>query len=68
MRPKGSAAEPERRRLRATELLKEAELPGVFARILNVSVASIRSWRRLVHHEEDLKYVRVHALKATSVQ
>jgi transposase len=46
MRPVGSAAELERRRIRAVELLEQGESPGVVARILGVRPTSLRRWRR----------------------
>jgi transposase len=45
-RPKGSAAELERRRRRAVELLDQGESPSTLARILGVHEASVHRWRR----------------------
>jgi transposase len=47
MRPKGSAAELERRRQRAVRLVDSGERPGVVARILGVTPSSLCRWRRL---------------------
>lgn len=47
MRPKGTAAELERRRRRAVELLKQGEAPGAVARILGVRPTSLHRWRRM---------------------
>src|SRR5689334_20680452 len=47
MRPKGSAAELERRRLRAVALVQAGESPSDVARILGVAPSSLRRWRRL---------------------
>ncbi|HKB37728.1 MAG TPA: helix-turn-helix domain-containing protein [Gemmataceae bacterium] len=46
MRPVGSAAELERRRIRAVELLEQGESPGVVARIFGVHPKSLYRWRR----------------------
>jgi transposase len=46
MRPVGSAAELERRRIRAVELLEQGESPGVVARILGVRPTSLHRWWR----------------------
>jgi transposase len=45
-RPKGSAAELERRRRRAVELLDQGESPSTIARILGVHETSVHRWRR----------------------
>lgn len=45
MRPSGSPAELERRRLRALDLLKEGLLPVEVARRLGVDRRSVRRWR-----------------------
>jgi transposase len=47
MRPAGTAAELERRRRRAVALVEGGESPSVVARILGVTPASLRRWRRL---------------------
>lgn len=47
MRPKGTAAELERRRRRAVQLLEQGEAPGVVARILGVRPSSLHRWRRM---------------------
>jgi transposase len=47
MRPKGSAAELERRRRRAVALVEAGESPSVVARILGVTPSSLHRWRRL---------------------
>lgn len=47
MRPEGSAAELERRRRRAVQLVEAGERPGVVARILGVAPSSLSRWRRL---------------------
>jgi transposase len=51
MRPKGSAAELERRRIRAVELVGQGESPSVIARILGVHPTSLHRWRRLAQKE-----------------
>src|SRR5229473_708812 len=48
MRPKGTAAELERRRRRAVELVEQGEAPAVVARILGVTRSSLHRWRRMV--------------------
>jgi transposase len=55
MRPFGSAAELERRRLRAIELIGQGESPVVVARILGVTPASLRRWRRQARQPGGLK-------------
>jgi transposase len=47
MRPRGSAAELERRRRRAVTLLEQGESPTLLARILGVSRASLYRWREM---------------------
>ena len=47
MRSEGSAAELERRRRRAVQLVDAGERPGVVARILGVTPSSLSRWRRL---------------------
>ncbi len=51
MRPKGSAEELERRRIRAVELVERGEPPGLVARILGVRRSSLHRWRRLARQE-----------------
>ena len=46
-RPTGSAAELERRRRRAVELLGQGESPSTIARILGVHEISVHRWRRM---------------------
>src|SRR3954451_16803807 len=46
-RPIGTAAELERRRRRAVELLEQGESPSTIARILGVHETSVHRWRRL---------------------
>src|SRR5262245_65394210 len=50
MRPQGTAAELERRRRRAVELLEQGEAPAVVARILGVTRSSLHRWRRMARH------------------
>jgi transposase len=50
MRTKGTAAELERRRRRAVELVEQGEAPAVVARILGVTRTSLHRWRRLARH------------------
>src|SRR5260221_7169698 len=45
-RPIGTAAELERRRRRAVELLEQGESPSLIARILGVHETSVHRWRR----------------------
>src|SRR2546421_531116 len=47
MRPKGTAAELERRRHRAVQLVDEGESPAVVARVLGVTRSSLHRWRRM---------------------
>ena len=54
MRPKGTAAELERRRRRAVELLEQGEAPAVVARILGVRPTSLHRWRRLASQPDGL--------------
>jgi transposase len=49
MRPKGSPAELERRRIRAVKLVERGELPSVVARILGVDRSTVYHWRRMAH-------------------
>jgi len=46
-RPNGTAAELERRRRRAVELLEQGESPTTIARILGVHETSVHRWRRM---------------------
>jgi transposase len=55
MRPKGSAEELERRRVRAVNLLEQGESPSIVARILGVQETSLQRWRRMARQEEGLK-------------
>ena len=48
MRPKGSAAELESRRLLAGQLILEGREVGEIVEILGVSVSSVKRWRRAV--------------------
>src|ERR1700750_1933766 len=50
MRTKGTAAELERRRRRAVELVEQGDPPAVVARILGVTRSSLHRWRRMVRH------------------
>ncbi len=54
MRPKGTAAELERRRRRAVELLEHGEAPAVVGRILGVRPTSLHRWRRMVRQGQNL--------------
>ena len=54
MRPKGTAAELERRRRRAVELLAGGEPPDVVARILDVRATSLHRWRRMARRAKGL--------------
>lgn len=47
MRPKGNAAELERRRRRAVQLMCQGESPTLIARILGVSRQSLYRWRAM---------------------
>ncbi len=53
MRPLGTAAELERRRRRAVQLLQKGESPTLIARILGVQRCSIYRWARLASHGPD---------------
>lgn len=59
MRPKGTAAELERRRRRAVELVEQGESPTVVARILGVRTPSIHRWRRMAHKPHGLEARRI---------
>jgi transposase len=54
MRPKGTAAELERRRRRAVDLLARGEAPAVVARILGVERTSLHRWRRMARQPDGL--------------
>jgi transposase len=54
MRPKGSAAELERRRVRAVQLVENGESPSLVARILGVHETSIHRWRRMAQQSPGL--------------
>jgi transposase len=54
MRPKGTAAELERRRRRAVELLEQGEAPALVARILGVRRTSLHRWRRMARKANGL--------------
>jgi transposase len=54
MRPIGSAAELERRRIRAVQLVEQGESPDVVARILGIHPTSLHRWRRQARQERGL--------------
>lgn len=54
MRSQGTAAELERRRRRALELVEQGESPTVVARILGVRPASLHRWRRMAQKPHGL--------------
>jgi transposase len=54
MRPKGTAAELERRRRRAVELLERGEAPAVVTRILGVKRTSLHRWQRMARQPDGL--------------
>jgi transposase len=54
MRPKGTAAELERRRRRAVALVEQGESPTQVARILGVAPTSLHRWRRLARQPHGL--------------
>src|SRR4051794_19575418 len=54
MRPKGTAAELERRRRRAVDLVERGESPTVVGRILGVRPTSIHRWRRMARQPHGL--------------
>jgi putative transposase len=54
MRTKGTAAELERRRCRAVELVDQGESPAVVARILGVTRSSLHRWRRMARSDGGL--------------
>jgi transposase len=55
MRPKGTAAELERRRRRAVELVEQGESPTVVARILGIRPSSLHRWRRMARTPHGLE-------------
>jgi transposase len=54
MRPKGTAAELERRRRRAVKLVEQGEPPSRVAHILGVTPTSLHRWRRLARQPHGL--------------
>jgi transposase len=54
-RPIGTAAELERRRRRAVELVDQGESPTTVARILGVHETSVHRWRRLARQPHGLE-------------
>jgi transposase len=60
MRPSGTAAELERRRRRAVELLDQGEPPQAVARILGVARSSLWRWRRLAQAGPDALAAKPH--------
>jgi transposase len=54
MRSKGTAAELERRRRRAVQLLEQREKPAVIARILGVTRSTLHRWRRMSRQDHGL--------------
>jgi transposase len=54
MRPKGTSAELQRRRLRAVQLLESGESPSTVARILGVTRSSLHRWRRMARQPNGL--------------
>lgn len=54
MRTKGTAAELERRRRRAVDLLEQGESPATVARILGVKPTSLHRWRRMARQDDGL--------------
>jgi transposase len=59
-RPLGTAAELERRRRRAVELLDQGESPTVIARILGVARPSLYRWRQAARARPDGLAARPH--------
>lgn len=53
-RPIGTAAELERRRCRAVELVDQGESPSTVARILGVHETSVHRWRRMARRPQGL--------------
>ena len=54
MRSKGTAAELERRRCRAVQLVEQGESPAVVARIMGVTRSSLHRWRRMARQGQGL--------------
>ena len=54
MRPQGTAAELERRRARAVQLVEQGESPVMVARILGVTPSSLHRWRRMARQGQSL--------------
>lgn len=54
MRSKGTAAELERRRRRAVQLVEQGEAPTLVARILGITPSSLHRWRRMARHGNGL--------------
>jgi transposase len=54
MRPDGTAAELERRRRHAVQLVEQGESPVVVARILGVRPSSLHRWRRMARQGDSL--------------
>lgn len=54
MRPKGTSADLERRRLRAVQLLESGESPSTIAHILGVTPSSLHRWRRMARQSDGL--------------
>jgi transposase len=54
MRTKGTAAELERRRRRAVQLVEQGESPAAVARILGVTRSSLHRWRRMARQGQGL--------------
>src|SRR5438105_15593820 len=54
MRPKGTAAELERRRRRAVQLLQQGEAPADVARILGVARPSLYRWQQMAQQDHGL--------------
>jgi transposase len=55
MRPRGTAAELERRRRRAVEAVERGESPTTVARVLGVRVSSVHRWRRMARKPSGLE-------------
>ena len=53
MRPIGTAAELERRRTRAVELMNNGESPTVIARILGVCRTSLYRWKKMAQAQSE---------------
>src|SRR4051812_47960526 len=54
MRPRGTAAELERRRRRAVRLVEQGKSPAAVADILGVTRASLHRWRRMARQGQGL--------------